>query len=126
MKIRFVFILIALISFGVCGVQGQQANVKNSLTETQKQGQRLFQQRCSVCHTPATVVSRSYGPYLTKELITAAGDTARQIIMNGTDHMPGFRYGLEPSEINAIIEYLKTGAEAGQAGNPNEKSNSPM
>jgi hypothetical protein len=22
--------------------------------------------------------------------------------------MPGFKYGLEPSEINAIVEYLKT------------------
>ena len=126
MKIRFVFILIAVISFGVCGVQGQQAPAKNSLTETQKQGQRLFQQRCSVCHTPATPISRLYGPRLTKALITAAEDAARQIIMNGTDHMPGFRYGLEPSEISAIIEYLKTGAEAGQAGNPSEKSSAPM
>ena len=126
MKIRFVFILIAVISFGVCGVQGQQANAKNSLTETQKQGQRVFQQRCSVCHTPATAICRLYGPRLTKALIAADEDTVRQMIMNGSDRMPGFRYGLEPSEISAIIEYLKTGAEAGQAGNPSEKSSAPM
>ena len=125
MKIGFVFMLIVVISFGVCGVQAQQANAKNSLTETQKQGQRLFQQGCSVCHTPATVISRLYGPRLTKALIAADEEAVRQIIMNGSDRMPGFRYGLESSEINAIIEYLKTGAEAGQAGNPSEKSSAP-
>lgn len=62
MKIRFVFMLLAVTSFGVCGVQGQQANPKNVLTEMQKQGQRLFQQRCSVCHTSPAAMSPLYGP----------------------------------------------------------------
>jgi mono/diheme cytochrome c family protein len=32
----------------------------------------------------------------------------RDYIRNGSKRMPGFKYGLEPSEIDAIVEYLKT------------------
>jgi mono/diheme cytochrome c family protein len=32
----------------------------------------------------------------------------REYIRNGSKKMPGFKYGLEPSEIDAIVEYLKT------------------
>jgi hypothetical protein len=31
----------------------------------------------------------------------------RQFILTGTENMPGFRYGLKPSELDDIIAYLK-------------------
>ena len=108
---------------GALCVQGAQSS-SPALTPTQKQGRRLFDQRCSVCHTAPTVNSRLYGPRLTKEMIAGNEDAVRQQIMNGSERMPGFRYGLTQTEINAIIEYLKTGMEAGQSTGFPEKSGS--
>jgi len=78
------------------------------LNDTQVLGRRLFQQRCAVCHTESTPGARKYGPDLYKELVIGNEDTIRGFIANGVkQRMPGFRYGLEPAEIDAIIEYLK-------------------
>jgi mono/diheme cytochrome c family protein len=83
-----------------------------NLTPVQQDGQRLFMQRCSICHTPAVPSGRHIGPVLTKDLFAGSDNAIRQIIMTGTDRMPGYRYGLTPSQISSIIEYLKTGMEA--------------
>ncbi len=89
------------------GFSTQQPN--DSLNATQKLGRRIFQQRCAVCHTKPTITSKMYGPVLYKGLVEDNEDQVRETITNGsTGLMPGFRYGLEPSEIDAIIEYLKT------------------
>jgi mono/diheme cytochrome c family protein len=46
---------------------------------------------------------------LYKELIAGNEDTMREFISNGSKgKMPGFKYGLEAPEIDAIVEYLKT------------------
>ncbi len=97
--------VVALLSLP--GFSAQQPN--DSLNATQKLGRRVFQQRCAVCHTKPTITSKMYGPVLYKGLVEGNEDHARETITNGaTGLMPGFRYGLEPSEIDAIIEYLKT------------------
>lgn len=96
---------------------------KSNLTPVQQEGQRTFMQRCSVCHVPGTPTGRVIGVRLTKELV-GNGAAVRQFIMVGTDRMPGFRYALSPSQIDAIIEYLKIGAEAtevDQSGPPPAK-----
>jgi len=49
-----------------------------------------------------------YGIQLNKELVDGNEDMIRDYIRNGSKKMPGFKYGLEPSEIDAIVEYLKT------------------
>jgi mono/diheme cytochrome c family protein len=80
-----------------------------SLNDTQILGRRVFQQRCAVCHTESTPGATRYGPVLYKELVDGNEDTIREFISNGSrGKMPGFKYGLEPQEINAIVEYLKT------------------
>jgi mono/diheme cytochrome c family protein len=108
MKYRLLFaplFLICLTSF----TSAQTQSHDNSLSEQQKLGQRVFQQRCSICHTQAMIISKPYGPLLNKELIQGRESSVRTTIMEGeTGLMPGFRYGMEPSEIDAIIEYLKT------------------
>jgi mono/diheme cytochrome c family protein len=79
------------------------------LNDTQTLGRRIFHQRCAVCHTEAVPGARRYGPALYKELVSGNEDSIRTFIGNGSKgKMPGFKYGLEPSEISAIVEYLKT------------------
>jgi mono/diheme cytochrome c family protein len=79
------------------------------LTDTQNDGRRIFQQRCAVCHTLPTVVSKRYGPALYKEMVEDNEDNIRDTILEGREGlMPGFKYGLSRAETDSIIEYLKT------------------
>jgi mono/diheme cytochrome c family protein len=101
-------VLIALL-FASSVVVCSQTSADHSLTETQKTGRRLFQQRCAVCHTPPMVISKQYGPALNADTILGREESIRSTIAEGEiGLMPGFKYTLEPSEINAIIKYLKT------------------
>ena len=89
------------------------------LNETQILGRRVFQQRCAICHTESTPGARRYGPVLYKELVDGNEDTIREFIANGSKgKMPGFKYGLEAPEINAIVEYLKTVPRPAKRGGP--------
>src|SRR5579872_1481175 len=100
---------IALLLFVSVSALAQQSKPNNTLTDTQKEGRRIFQQRCAVCHTPPTVIARRYGPALYKEIVEDNEDTIRETIMEGREAlMPGFKYGLTRTEIDSIIEYLKT------------------
>jgi mono/diheme cytochrome c family protein len=76
------------------------------LTETQKLGQRLFEQSCGVCHTRPTLVSGLYGPALSKEAAGGRADVVRDVISNGTPRMPGFKYTYDAGQIAAIAAYL--------------------
>jgi len=97
------------------------------LTDTQKDGRRIFQQRCAVCHTLPTVVSKRYGPALYKEIVEDNDDNIRDVIMDGREGlMPGFKYGLTRTEISSIIEYLKTvNRPARPKNNPSQKAGTP-
>jgi len=81
----------------------------SSLTDQQLEGRRMFRQRCAVCHLPPVPGAKVYGPSLFKELVIGNDDAIRDFIMNGSKgKMPGFKYGLEKTEIDDIIAYLKT------------------
>jgi mono/diheme cytochrome c family protein len=97
------------------------------LTDTQIEGRRIFQQRCAVCHTLPTVVSKRYGPALYKEIVVDNEDNIRDTIMEGREGlMPGFKYGLTRAETDSIIEYLKTvNRPARPKNNPNQKEGTP-
>jgi len=89
-------------------VRAQQANTDKPLNDVQKLGQRVFQQRCGICHAPARPGFQMYGPALHKDLINGSEDAIKEMIRSGSGKMPGFKLGLQPSEIDAIVEYLKT------------------
>jgi mono/diheme cytochrome c family protein len=98
-----------------------------SLDETQKLGQRLFGQSCVVCHTKPQITSGQYGPELSKETLGGKADVIRDVISNGSPHMPGFKTQFQPAQIDAIVAYLKTipapsapAKPAGKGGNPND------
>ena len=106
-RIRWAFLLFVGIFPLTAGAQ--QANTdKPPLTDTQKLGQRIFEQRCGICHAPARGAFVMYGPYLYKNLVNGSEDAIKEMIRTGTTKMPGFKYGLQPAEIDAIVEYLKT------------------
>jgi mono/diheme cytochrome c family protein len=86
----------------------QVAAAQAQLTDTQRLGQRLFEQSCGVCHTRPTLVSGLYGPALSKEAAGGREDVVRDVISNGTPRMPGFRYNFEPTQISSIVSYIKT------------------
>jgi mono/diheme cytochrome c family protein len=71
-------------------------------------GMRLFNQSCRVCHTKPQLVSPQYAPVLSMSTLGGKADTMRDVIGNGTPHMPGFKYHFKPAEIDAIVAYIKT------------------
>src|ERR1700692_4305987 len=99
-----------LITLGIfpLAAGAQQASADKPLTDVQKLGQRVFQQRCGICHAPARAGFQMYGPALYKDLVTGSEDAIKERIRSGSGKMPGFKLGLQPSEIDAIVEYLKT------------------
>ena len=107
-------------------IRAQQSKPSSTLTDTQKAGRRIFQQRCAVCHTPPTVVSKRYGPALYKEIVEDNEDTIRDSIMEGREAlMPGFKYGLTRPEVDSIIEYLKTVKRPSARPNNNRTADNP-
>ena len=78
------------------------------LTEAQQLGMRLYNQSCVVCHAKPQITSGQYGPTLSKDSAGGRDDVMRDVISNGTPRMPGFKHQLEPSQIGAIVAYLKT------------------
>ena len=123
-------VLIFLIGFALLppiSILAQKTAVA-PLTDTQKEGRRIFQQRCAVCHTLPTVVSKRYGPALYKEIVQDNEDNIRDAILEGREGlMPGFKYGLTRAEVDSIVEYLKTVSRpARPKSNPNPNSGSPM
>jgi mono/diheme cytochrome c family protein len=100
--------LVVFLIFGALAWAGDSPHTK-SLTAQQQLGRRIFQQRCAVCHTQPMVISKQYGPFLSRDKVVGREGAARSTIMDGeTGLMPGFRYGMEPTQVEAIIEYLKT------------------
>jgi mono/diheme cytochrome c family protein len=84
----------------------QAVFAQDALKDTQKLGQRLFEQSCGVCHTRPTLVSGLYGPALSKEAAGGREDVVRDVISNGTPRMPAFKYTYDATQIAAIAAYL--------------------
>ena len=89
------------------GAWAQQASGA-SLDDQQLLGMRLFNQSCRVCHTKPQMTSPLYGPELSQNSLGGQEAVMREVISNGTPRMPGFKYHFEPTQIEAIVAYLKT------------------
>jgi len=98
--------------------EAQQASSSPALNEQQTTGRKLYNQNCRLCHTPEPVRAKdptegkSVGPSLKGVFGPPRSRpevVVKTFIQQGIqDKMPGFRYGLQPAEIDAIIAYLKT------------------
>jgi mono/diheme cytochrome c family protein len=118
-------LLLSLIVYSPAAI-AQQSTANNSLNETQKLGRRIFQQRCGVCHTAPTITSGLYGPILYKDIVAGNEEAIKKFIQDGSRRMPGFKYGLEPSEIDSIIEYLKTVPKPQKSSSPGNREQGPI
>jgi mono/diheme cytochrome c family protein len=105
---RVPWVLLIFLGIFPLSVGAQQANTDKPLNDVQKLGQRVFQQRCGICHEPARAGFQTYGPVLYKDLVNGSEDAIKEMIRSGSGKMPGFKLGLQPTEIDAIVEYLKT------------------
>ena len=79
-----------------------------ALNAQQQMGQQLVTQSCGVCHLKPQITSATFGPALSKESAGGSEDVMRQVIMDGTPRMPGFKVKFNAGQIDAIIAYLKT------------------
>lgn len=100
------FVLLLLLTAAAPHVSAQQPS--DGLTDQQRLGRQVLAQSCGVCHLPPARGAKTYGPVLTKA--TGSGDDAlmRKFILEGTPRMPGFKYMLQPAEIDAIVAYVRT------------------
>jgi len=74
-----------------------------TLNAQQQFGQQLLTQSCGVCHLKPQITAQTFGPPLSKESAGGNQDVMRQVIMDGTPRMPGFKLQFEPAQIDAII-----------------------
>lgn len=79
-----------------------------ALDDTQKQGRRLYEQSCGVCHTKPTALAPLYGPALHMQSLSGDAEALLIVISDGTPRMPGFKHTYDPAQIKSIIAYLKT------------------
>ena len=84
------------------------APAQEQLNERQLLGMRLFNQSCRVCHAKPQPTSVQYGPTLSRTSLAGNEQAMRAFIANGSAKMPGFKYHFKPTEIEAIVAYLKT------------------
>ena len=78
-----------------------------TLNDTEWIGRFRFRQRCALCHAPQGNNAATMGPVLTQRNVVGREDVVRRQIMEGSTHMPAFKYSIEPTTIDAIIAYLK-------------------
>src|SRR5260370_38358258 len=78
------------------------------VTEAEKTGQKLFFQRCSVCHMGTSPAYRLYGPPLYDDVVKASGDDAvRKKIRDGSSAMPAWNNTFNPAEPAKTVPLLK-------------------
>lgn len=79
-----------------------------SLSDTQRLGAFKFKQSCGVCHgLQMSLQPNTWGPQLSRKNVEGREDAVRRQINEGSARMPAFKYALPPSEVDAIVEYLK-------------------
>jgi mono/diheme cytochrome c family protein len=103
---RAALIVLSLLSLPP-GAFAQPAN-PSLVVDMERLGLRLFTQSCAICHTRPQLIGGVFGPVLSRESAGGREDVMRDVISNGTPRMPGFKYHFTPTEIAAIVAYLKT------------------
>jgi|SRR5262245_15384263 len=111
MKTRWLLV-VSLVCVAPAALAGQQPAPQQALSNQQKEGRRLFQQKCAVCHLPILPQDGSAQPYarsLRKSLVDRNEEYVRRVIADGTGpRMPGWKYTLRADQIDALVSYLKT------------------
>ena len=78
-----------------------------TLSKTELHGAYLFNQHCNACHERDQSIGVSYGPRITKDNLVDREDFIKDQIMDGSEHMPAYKYTLQPAQVADIMAYLK-------------------
>jgi mono/diheme cytochrome c family protein len=117
-KVTRLVVLASVLAFPLAGVaqEGQNAGTVvpgKPQTESQKRGEALFAKHCPLCHI-FTNQKKNLKIQASSDLVglfkdsTISEDAVRQLIQSGIPKMmPGFKYTLEPTELDNLIAYLK-------------------
>src|SRR4051794_15674820 len=98
--------LLPMLCLATTLAHAQQAD--GTLNAAQAHGRQVFAQSCGVCHLQPAMGAKTYGPQLNRTSGAGNDEAMRTFILYGSERMPAFRYYLKPTEIDAIIAYLKT------------------
>ena len=73
-------------------------------------GRVLWLQKCAFCHDGlGQPTYKTMGPWLDKDLVaTLTDDVIKIIVRTGTTNMPGFQYDLSASQMDRILDFLKS------------------
>ena len=117
MAARGALLTIALLAGTASAALAQDAG---ALTDQQRLGQRLVTQHCGVCHFRLQInVAAPFGPLLSSANFENGREAElRGVIADGQPDMPGFKYLLDPPQIDAVVAYLKTVDARGLTGKP--------
>ena|SRR5689334_11731716 len=97
-------LVLAVLCGVVCTVIA--ANAQNTETLTSNP---IYQNNCAKCHGKTAGGHFMGGPSLVSGKATVMStDELRAIITNGKHHMPKFEGKLQPSEIDALVEQIRS------------------
>jgi mono/diheme cytochrome c family protein len=109
----------AIVAVCLAGGAAAQQPQPVKLDDAQTLGRNLFLQSCGECHLLPQIGAPRYAPQLSRESLGGDEKAMRELISNGTQRMPGFKYTFTPTQIAAIASFLKTvPSAAGTAQNP--------
>jgi mono/diheme cytochrome c family protein len=89
-------------------------------SDQEKLGERLFDQSCVVCHKIPQLGVTAYAPALSMNTLGGNADAIHEVISDGTSRMPGFKIQFVPTQIDAIVAYIKTIPATPSAPPPNK------
>jgi mono/diheme cytochrome c family protein len=88
---------------------GFVAHAQESKPESSLTANPVYQKNCAKCHGKTAEGHFMGGPSLVSgKATTMSADDLRAIITNGKHHMPKFEGKLQPSEIDALVEQIRS------------------
>lgn len=98
---KLAFAVLCCIAYGA---YAQDSKPENSLTTNP-----VYQKNCAKCHGKSAGGHFMGGPSLLSAKATSmSADELRTIISNGKHHMPKFEGKLQPSEIDALVDQIRS------------------
>lgn len=94
---------LAAILLASCGGKTTQDTASASAS-AQESGAALYQRNCASCHISAATIA----PPLFRDMVQGRENDAKAVIKQGTPNMSGFQYLLNDSQIDAIIDFIKS------------------
>jgi len=88
---------------------GFSGHAQDSKPETSLIANPVYQKNCARCHGKTAAGHFMAGPSLVSEKTTAMSpDELRAIITNGKHRMPKFEGKLQPAEIDALVDEIRS------------------